>query len=427
MNDVATNTPNTDFTRLVRGALTHLYDPAYLQNHPLITRLGLDNNLDKLTRAQELRRILIECVEQIQPRQRIGKQSEDAIRAYTILTHRYIDGLSMEEIGEELDLSQRSLYREHKKGLEAVASLLWDRTPAEGKHRTVAPLDATPEITQDRLDALQAELNHIQPTVRADTLEIEPILQEVLEILDPLMKQTGRQITLLASDSWPTVVADRIMLRQIFLVLLSNILYPGHSDLRIAGYQQQNDTVVEIREVGNNSDLCQTVATKDAPSSTNLTVAQTLVETLGGRLETFTGEDLQARLILPGTDHNGATVLMVEDNEGVVALFRRYLSAHKVLIVDVNRGDQVIKQATTLQPSVITLDLMMPGEDGWEILQRLKKNPATQHIPVVICSVLNEPQLAAAMGADGYITKPVERIEILEALQHYLGPLLPTV
>lgn len=424
MSDNITNTPDADFVRLVRGALTHLYDPAYLQNHPLIGRLGLDTNLDKLTRAQELRRILIECIEYIQPQQRSGRQSEEAIRAYTILTYRYIDGLSMEEIGEELDLSQRSLYREHKKGLEAVASLLWDRTPLEGRYGNSS--DSTGQATQNRLDALQAELNHIQPAVRTDTLDIEPVLQEVLEILNPLMQQTGRHVTLSPSDIWPLVVTNRIMLRQVFLVLLSNILYSSKKDLVITGRAEQSGAIIEITEAAETPDKKLSATTPvDTPAHTNLAVVQTLVENLGGRLEIFRNDGWHIRLILPGPT-KGATVLMVEDNEGVVALFRRYLGGHKVSIVDVNSGEQAIQQAIALQPRVITLDLMMPNEDGWEILQRLKKNPATKHIPVVICSVLNEPQLAAAMGASGYITKPVQRIEILEALQHYLGPLLPT-
>ncbi|RME99543.1 MAG: response regulator [Chloroflexi bacterium] len=423
MDENRPNVPDADFVRLVRGALTHLYDPAYLQNHPLISRLGLDLNLDKLTRAQELRRILIEGIEHIQPRRRTGKQSEEAIRAYTILTYRYVDGLSMEEIGEELDLSQRSLYREHKKGLEAVACLLWDRAPnvaLPGEQVTV-----TSEAVQNRLDALQAELNHIQPAVRVNVLDIEPVLQEVLEMLNPLVAQTGRRITLVAPGQWPAVMADRIMLRQIFLVLLSNMLYTGSGNLAIECRKKKNEVVIVVAE-GAKQPQTEPPPAVDPSNDANLAVVQTLVETLGGRLELLREDGWRVRLFLPGSTE-GATVLMVEDNEGVVSLFRRYLGGHQVSIVDVNNGDEAIEQAIALQPRVITLDLMMPDEDGWEILQRLKKNPATEHIPVVICSVLNEPQLAEAMGASGYITKPVDRIEILEALQNYLGPLLPTV
>jgi CheY-like chemotaxis protein len=69
-----------------------------------------------------------------------------------------------------------------------------------------------------------------------------------------------------------------------------------------------------------------------------------------------------------------------------------------------------------LQPEVIILDVMMPGIDGWELLQRLKTLRETQLIPVIICSVINDPELAFALGASQYVPKPVTREALLRAL-----------
>jgi CheY-like chemotaxis protein len=119
-----------------------------------------------------------------------------------------------------------------------------------------------------------------------------------------------------------------------------------------------------------------------------------------------------------------ATILVIEDNAGVIALFRRYLGGYRATLIAASGSKQAIALAAKLHPQVIVLDVMMPHEDGWEILQRLKKSHITGRIPVIVCSVLNEPELALSMGASGYITKPVTQTDFLQALQNHLGPLL---
>jgi CheY-like chemotaxis protein len=73
--------------------------------------------------------------------------------------------------------------------------------------------------------------------------------------------------------------------------------------------------------------------------------------------------------------------------------------------------------ARSLQPQAIALDAMMPDVDGWEILQALQADPATRHIPVLVCSVWEEPQLAFSLGAAGFLKKPITQRELLAALQ----------
>jgi CheY-like chemotaxis protein len=60
---------------------------------------------------------------------------------------------------------------------------------------------------------------------------------------------------------------------------------------------------------------------------------------------------------------------------------------------------------------------MMPDMDGWEVLQRLRNHPATQHTAVIICSVFDDPELAYALGASSFLSKPVKREDIIKALR----------
>ena len=93
------------------------------------------------------------------------------------------------------------------------------------------------------------------------------------------------------------------------------------------------------------------------------------------------------------------------------------MADYSVHIVMANDGSQGIELAQQLQPNVIILDVMMPGMDGWQILQRLHSTPATKAIPVVICSVFYDPELAFTLGAADVLKKPVRKEDLVVALK----------
>jgi CheY-like chemotaxis protein len=411
-----------EFIHLVRSALVHLYDYAYLQNHPLVFMLDVDRNLDHVTRAQKVRRILLECVEALRP-QAADHDRAEAARTIAILTYRYVDGLSVDEIIDKLALSRRQVYREHAKGIEAVASLLWDRIREES--RDGHPL---PPVVQDfaggRLEIAQAEVARLQQTVHAESLNLRSILEGVFKLLAPRIEQTGIQIEMPSPGTWPSIVADRVMLRQALLNVLSYTLDVVQGDLVITVSCQKEDLLMHICESSLIDSAEPVPLSSSKRTGVGLAVAQALLEAQGGRLEINEHEGKwQAQILLPTSGR--MTLLVVDDNANLVALFKRYLGGHEVSVVGATDGEQALHLAAELQPQAITLDVMMPNQDGWEILQRLKSSPDTQHIPVIVCSVLNEPQLALAMGASDYLTKPVSQFELLDVLRRWLGTLRP--
>ncbi len=412
-----------ELTQLVRSALAYLYDYAYLQNHPLAFILDVDHDLDQVTRAQKVRRVLLDCIEALRP-QGQGETLASAARAYAILTYRYVDGLSMEEIEEKLALSRRQVYREHAKGVEAVASVLWDRIREKQGRALLATTGpaAAGGASDDRLKAAQAEVARLRATVHIEPLNPREVLEGVLALLSPRIQQ--REIQLHApTQPWPTVIADRVLLRQAFLNVLSYAIDSvSQKALTIAGAPGEQGLVVEI---------CEPPAASVAPAPPPIKrggvgwlVAQALLEAQGGRLEILEGgRPFRARIFLPTAER--PTILVVDDNAGLVALFQRYLGGHDVYVVGATSGEQALLLAKELQPRVITLDVMMPHEDGWEILQKLESAPDTRHIPVIICSVLNERELALAMGASDYLVKPISQMELLATLRRWLGVLRP--
>ena len=106
-------------------------------------------------------------------------------------------------------------------------------------------------------------------------------------------------------------------------------------------------------------------------------------------------------------------VLVVDDFEGLSQLLKRYLAGYRCYVVAAADGASGLGMARELQPDAVILDVMMPDMDGWEVLQRLRNHPDTQHIAVIICSVFNDPGLAHALGASSFLSKPIKREDII--------------
>jgi CheY-like chemotaxis protein len=116
-----------------------------------------------------------------------------------------------------------------------------------------------------------------------------------------------------------------------------------------------------------------------------------------------------------------APVLLVDDNPDTLRLFRRYLSGSAFRPIDAASGRQTLDLARKLRPRIIVLDVMLPNQDGWEVLQALKHDWETETIPVVICSVLQQRELALSLGAADFLEKPVSRDALLQVLQRKLA------
>jgi CheY-like chemotaxis protein len=111
------------------------------------------------------------------------------------------------------------------------------------------------------------------------------------------------------------------------------------------------------------------------------------------------------------------TVLCIDDDEGVITLFRRYLSKQGYEVVGLTESVQIVERVKELKPFAITLDVMMPEKDGWQIIQDLKSNPDTRHIPVIMCSIVADKDRGISLGASGYLVKPILEDDLVAALE----------
>ncbi|MGR3219741.1 MAG: protoglobin domain-containing protein [Candidatus Anammoxibacter sp.] len=118
------------------------------------------------------------------------------------------------------------------------------------------------------------------------------------------------------------------------------------------------------------------------------------------------------------TDNNsGNLVMVVEDDLNSSELLRIYLHNAGYRTITAFTGNEVMSTAKKFLPSAITLDLMLPGKDGWQILKELKKDQLTKHIPVIIVSVTNDREIGKELGAAGFIRKPVNKDDLVATLR----------
>lgn len=406
------------FVRQVRSALAHLYDYAYLQNHPLATAVDPGHDLDRVSRGQKLRRLLLDSIEALRPQQD-EDASPEAAWANSILTFHFVDGMSMMEIAALRALGQRQAYRELERSVEAVARILHDRlqqlagdTPPQGE-------------PGDLLQTAQAEVTRLSESLQVKSLDLHQVLQQVLELVRPTAARAEVHVTLVSQGPWPPVLADRVMLRQALLSLLTYALDAlARGDLTITVTPAEGELYMDIVASSGQSRTYSVLPPPNGQARVSLPVCEALLTAQGGHLQTrHDGRYWRARISLPTPGCK--TILVVDDNRDQVALMQRYLAGHDLKVVGALDGEQALRLAAELQPRLITLDVMMPREDGWDILQKLKTSPTTQHIPVLVCSVLHAADVARTMGAAGYIAKPVSQVDLLKALRQWLGPLPP--
>lgn len=144
-------------------------------------------------------------------------------------------------------------------------------------------------------------------------------------------------------------------------------------------------------------------------------------------IQTFSSSEMTARadaiLNLPalseGAEEDRPRILVVEDDPAVAKLLALYLTQEGYAVVHAYDGQDAIEKAQEIKPFAITLDIMLPRIDGWEVLKKLKTLPSTKDIPVIIVSIVENPTLGFSLGAVDYFTKPINRKGLIDSLKKY--------
>lgn len=375
------------FIEHVKEALEKLYDFQALRENALTRRFDAHKSDPATTGVHQLRSELINAIESLNPGQNVAAHS-GTVRIYNLIYMHYVGRLTIQQVAWEIGVSLRQAYRDLRRGQELVSAVLWHKLET----RTNAPQQDT---------SVSAELTRLEDNTTVTAL------QELLETAIRPVHILAEKYRILIHVDAPTIpvmlMTNSIMGQQILTHILSQII------------QQVRPSSLNIQLLDDNEFIRIWYENDTHP---DLHIEPIILQMIGQvHWEIQHHADGRTQGINLKSSRRRALLLVIDDNEGLIHLLQRYLSDDAYNVMSTPNTEEGLQTIPQLQPDAIILDVMMPGLDGWELLQRLRTRNETKSIPVIICSVINDPELAFALGASQYVSKPVTRESLRLALQ----------
>jgi PAS domain S-box-containing protein len=299
-------------------------------------------------------------------------------------------------------------------------------------------------LINDVLDLSKIEAGKMELAFEED-VNLVDLINSVMSTLVGLVKDKPIKLYREIDPNLPLMRADPMKVRQVLINLFSNaakFTTSGSITVR-AGVQAAphggEEIIISVIDTGSGiapedqsrlfqpfSQVDGSLTRKTGGTGLGLSICRHLVEMHGGRigLQSQPGQGSHFFFTLPLStvgnlqpDQDGEkVVLAVDDDPQVIGLYQRYLSKHGYRVVPLTDPDQALERARELQPFAITLDIMMPGLDGWQVLQKLKTSPDTRQIPVIVCSILGNQKKGFSLGATNYLMKPILEEDMVAAI-----------
>jgi signal transduction histidine kinase/DNA-binding response OmpR family regulator len=311
-------------------------------------------------------------------------------------------------------------------------------------------------IINDILDLSKIEAGKME--IYPEFFSIAPVVESVCHLMRGMTKASPRFITDVPADL-PQIETDMAKFKQVLFNLLSNAVKFSPADqpitirARFLGSEDHDGEIVvsvEDRGIGidakNHGVIFEEFRQVDASvkrefggTGLGLALVRKFVELQGGnvRVESAAGSGSTFSFTLPVRSRAAVVsrsqevepfeqrvadrVLVVEDDANAYELISAALGSAGYLAIRARHGEEALKLARISKPIAVTLDLVLPGLDGWEVLKRLKNDVTTRDIPVVIISMVENRELGVALGADDYFVKPVDRERLLERLRQIVS------
>jgi signal transduction histidine kinase/CheY-like chemotaxis protein len=309
--------------------------------------------------------------------------------------------------------------------------------------RLLALINNVLDLSKIDAGRLDIHPNRVAPTV---------LIDEVMNTLQPLADQKGLHISR-GYYGLPSMFVDEVRARQIILNVIANaIKFTPAGGVTIGGYLDatRHQVVISVRDTGigikaEDADKIfkafeyweSPAARQDEGTGLGLTVSKRLVELHGGRIwfESTPQHGSIFYIALPAAldsqmriqpvvaqptilvDGRRPLVLVIDDDPEAIEVIQGYLNRDGYQAYAAFSGREGLLRARELNPSVITLDIVMPGMDGWAVLEVLKTDPDLKSIPVIILSMAEQQDLAKELGCFACLAKPVSRRALAAVVQ----------
>lgn len=301
-------------------------------------------------------------------------------------------------------------------------------------------------LINDILDFAKIEAGKME--LAFDEVNISDIVSSVLSTMSGLVKDKPIELKKTIEPNIPAVRADAIRIRQVLINLLSNAAkFTDEGEIAVhvglvAASGGRNEVRVSVTDSGPGisekdqeklfqafSQVDDSPTRKTGGTGLGLSICQQLINMHGGHIwvESEVGKGSTFYFTLPlfrkdadsGSPTNGSKlILAIDDDSQVISLYERYLHPQGYQVIPLTDPSRAVERVKELKPFAVTLDIMMPGIDGWTVLETLKSDPETRNTPVLICSIIEDLEKGFSLGATDYLVKPILEEDLVNSLDH---------
>ncbi len=301
------------------------------------------------------------------------------------------------------------------------------------------------ELLNEILDLSKVEAGKME--LELQRFDVASVLEYSVGLLRQRAATHGITLELSVPAGVGAVDADELRFKQVVVNLLTNAVKftPDGGRVTVAARRLGEELEVTVTDTGigvppaDRAKIFESFqqggrgAPKEEGTGLGLTLSRRIVELFGGRMwlesevgvgSTFgfaipVGSPSTAREPgpRPGTEGGRPVVLIADDDPRSAELLAAYLDGSPVEVRRCQDGEEAWDAVRREPPAALLLDIRLPAMDGWDVLRAVREDPATAHVPVVLVTVVDEPRRGLAMGAAGYLVKPVTREDLLDVLR----------
>ena len=302
-------------------------------------------------------------------------------------------------------------------------------------------------LINDVLDLSKIEAGKME--LALEELNIADTINSVMSTAVGLVKDKPVKLQKELETNIPTVKADAMRIRQVLINLVANaakftdegtITIQANSHINSSG---DKEVLVSIKDTGPGispedqkklfqafSQVDSSPTRKSGGSGLGLSICQRLVELHNGKIgvHSAAGEGSTFYFTIPvyhqekvETDTDNKIILCIDDDPQIIGLYERYLKPQGYSVVPLVNPANAKDAIKRIKPYAITLDIMMPELDGWQVLADIKSDPEIRDVPVIVCSIVEEEEKGFSLGASDYLVKPILEDDLLGALNQLNG------